>query len=153
MEHLVCDRKLDEGLLEGKVGRIIEAMDRHRFFMFCRSFILTKLIILVSASHKAHNSQMFPTKSSLSKHPPHPKPSPSKSKHRSHCHLKGPKAPPRLSLPPKCCLLPKRFLLSQSERLSHPNHPSQSDSGEKCQWPCPRWHVLYLTRHRLVSPS
>ena len=29
LEHLVRDRKVDEGLLEGKVQRIIEAIDRH----------------------------------------------------------------------------------------------------------------------------
>ena len=151
MEHLVRDRKLDEGLLEGKVGRIIDAIDRHRFFIFCHSFILTKLIILVFASHKAYDSRRFPTKSSLSKHPPLPKPSPSKPKHCSHCYLKDPKAPPQPSPPPKRCPHPKRFLLPQSERPSHPNRPSQSDSGERCHWLCPRRHVLHLTRHRLVE--
>jgi hypothetical protein len=180
MEHLVRDRKLDEGLLEGKVGRIIEAIDRYYFFVVRCSFLLTKLIVLVSASHEAHNSQMFPTKSSLSEHrprpkpspstsehpphpksspsksehPPHPKPSPSKSEQHSHCHLKGPKASLRLSPPLKRCPHPKRFLMSQSERPSHPNHrPSQSDSGGNCQSMCPRWHVLHPTRRRLVSPS
>ena len=29
MEHLVCDRNIDEGLLEGKVGRVMEAIDRY----------------------------------------------------------------------------------------------------------------------------
>jgi hypothetical protein len=29
LEHLVRDRKVDEGLLNGKVGRIIEAIDRY----------------------------------------------------------------------------------------------------------------------------
>jgi hypothetical protein len=29
LEHLVHDRKVNEGLLDGKVGRIIEAIDRH----------------------------------------------------------------------------------------------------------------------------
>ena len=31
LEHLVRDRKVDEGLLEGKVGRIMEAIDRYLF--------------------------------------------------------------------------------------------------------------------------
>ena len=29
LEHLVRDRKVNEGLLDGKVGRIMEAIDRH----------------------------------------------------------------------------------------------------------------------------
>jgi len=32
LEHLVRDRKVNEGLLEGKVGRIIEAIDRYPTF-------------------------------------------------------------------------------------------------------------------------
>jgi hypothetical protein len=32
LEHLVRDRKVDEGLLDGKVGRLIEAIDRHLLF-------------------------------------------------------------------------------------------------------------------------
>jgi hypothetical protein len=39
LEHLVCDRKVDEGLLDGKIGRVLEAMDRHLRFLFqVRSF-------------------------------------------------------------------------------------------------------------------
>ena len=34
LEHLVCDRKVDEGLLDGKVGRVIEAIDRELQFLF-----------------------------------------------------------------------------------------------------------------------
>jgi hypothetical protein len=37
LEHLVRDRKVDEGLLEGKIGRVIEAIDRYCFLMLCRS--------------------------------------------------------------------------------------------------------------------
>lgn len=33
LEHLVRDRKVDEGLLDGKVGRVIEAIDRHVPFL------------------------------------------------------------------------------------------------------------------------
>ena len=32
LEHLICDRKVDKGLLDGKVGRIIEAIDRYTTF-------------------------------------------------------------------------------------------------------------------------
>lgn len=33
LEHLVRDRKVNEGLLDGKVGRIMEAIDRHLRFL------------------------------------------------------------------------------------------------------------------------
>jgi hypothetical protein len=33
LEHLVRDRKVNEGLLDGKVGRIIEAIDRYLRFL------------------------------------------------------------------------------------------------------------------------
>jgi hypothetical protein len=33
LEHLVRDRKVDEGLLDGKVGRLIEAIDRRVLFL------------------------------------------------------------------------------------------------------------------------
>jgi hypothetical protein len=33
LEHLVCDRNVDEGLLDGKIGRLIEAIDRHLPFL------------------------------------------------------------------------------------------------------------------------
>ena len=33
LEHLVRDRKVDEGLLDGKVGCVIEAIDRHVPFL------------------------------------------------------------------------------------------------------------------------
>ena len=72
LEHLVRDRKVDEGLLEGKIGRIIEAIDRYCFCMLCPLFLLLKLIVLVSASHTL---QMFPPRSfpsSLLEYP-HPK--------------------------------------------------------------------------------
>ena len=32
LEHLVRDHKVDEGLLDGKLGRIIEAIDRYTTF-------------------------------------------------------------------------------------------------------------------------
>ena len=34
LEHLVCDHKVDEGLLDGKVGRVIEAIDRFLQILF-----------------------------------------------------------------------------------------------------------------------
>jgi hypothetical protein len=37
LEHLVHDRKVDEGLLDGKVGRIMEAIDKHIPFLVASS--------------------------------------------------------------------------------------------------------------------
>ena len=34
LEHLICDRKVNKGLLDGKVGCIIEAIDRQLQFLF-----------------------------------------------------------------------------------------------------------------------
>ena len=57
MEHLIRDRNIDEGLLEGKIGRVIEAIDRYlrsllSYFGFVH--LLTISIFSVSASRKIH---------------------------------------------------------------------------------------------------
>jgi hypothetical protein len=40
LEHLVRDRKVNEGLLDGKVGRVIEAIDRFLQFLFTSGSLL-----------------------------------------------------------------------------------------------------------------
>ena len=57
MEHLVRDRNIDEGLLEGKVGRVIQAIDRYLrsiFFYFRFVPLLMISMFSVSASSKIH---------------------------------------------------------------------------------------------------
>lgn len=44
LEHLVRDRKVNEGLLDGKIGRVMEAIDRHLRFLV---FTVTPLLIAV----------------------------------------------------------------------------------------------------------
>jgi len=44
LEHLVRDRKVDEGLLDGKVGCIVEAIDRH---LFSRSLAFPHLLTIL----------------------------------------------------------------------------------------------------------
>lgn len=167
LEHLVRDRQVNEGLLEGKVGRVIEAIDRHCSFTLCRSFLLMNLAILVSASSK---SEMFPKKPSLL--PPierhHcPESSPSRTPD-CHCHLTRKTF---LPLPPYCrhhlktslALLlwehrrnpkPSESLLLSllSERHCHPNL-SRSDSRKNCL--CRRMFLRLLSRYlrHSISPS
>ena len=50
LEHLIRDRKVDESLLDGKVGRLIEAIDRHLFSFPVFTRLFTILIFSVSAS-------------------------------------------------------------------------------------------------------
>ena len=54
LEHLVRDRKVNEGLLDRKIGRVMEAIDRHLRFLV---FTVTPLLIAVfsvSVSSKTH---------------------------------------------------------------------------------------------------
>lgn len=44
LEHLVRDRKINEGLLDGKIGRVMEAIDRHVRFRVCS---LTHLLTML----------------------------------------------------------------------------------------------------------
>jgi hypothetical protein len=44
LEHLVRDRKVDEGLLDGKVGRVVEAIDRHLQLLV--TFVFTPLLTM-----------------------------------------------------------------------------------------------------------
>src|SRR6266699_2803366 len=46
LEHLVCDHNVDKGLLDGKVGCIIKAINRH--VSYCLIFTLTDGFILSS---------------------------------------------------------------------------------------------------------
>jgi hypothetical protein len=40
LEHLVCDHKVNEGLLDGKVRYVIEAIDRFLQFLFTSGSLL-----------------------------------------------------------------------------------------------------------------
>jgi hypothetical protein len=49
LEHLICDRNVDEGLLEGKVGRVIEAIDRHAFLVASSHPTLVLTVLFLSS--------------------------------------------------------------------------------------------------------
>ena len=58
LEHLVRDRKVDKGLLDGKVGRIMEAIDRYPPLVLLPFLYSRFRFLLVSASSKM--SEKYP---------------------------------------------------------------------------------------------
>ena len=141
LEHLVCDRKVDEGLLDGKIRRVIEAIDRHLFSYSAFTPLLTISTFSVSASNKIcrgvlalpkHRAVQYPSLSQ--RNPPEKlrKEGGDRGFHPTSFPLSKSLAIPRLSLIRLPCYLGGRQRVTGRGQIRKGQHKNSRLSGSPC---------------------